>query len=138
MSKPLDVTGVEHTGMLVNESESLATWYKELFGAVEVSRSEGSPPIVFLSFGGGSLLELVPAKESDWATPSDHVHLCLAVAELNQAVGRLRGHDILLEKPVFEAYDGSRVAFFRDPEGNLLQLVERVAESAVHAAVFGE
>lgn len=133
----IDVNGIEHTGMLVNNTALLARWYTELFGATEVSRSESDPPIIFLGFGGGSLLELVPASEEKWATPTDHVHLCLSVPSLDKAVAAIRESGTALDRPVFEAYDGSRVAFFRDPEGNLLQLVQRISGSGVHAAVFG-
>lgn len=135
--KTVQVNGIEHTGMLVNDTESLAHWYEALFGAREISRSDSSPPIIFLRFGGGALLELVPASDERLGSPTDHVHLCFSVSSLDKAVDALREREISLDRPLFEAYEGSRVAFFRDPEGNLLQLVERVAGSAVHAAVFG-
>lgn len=133
----ISLNGIEHTGMLVNNTELLARWYSELFGATVVSRSGSDPAIIFLGFGGGALLELVPASEEQWATPTDHVHLCLSVPSLDRAVAGLRESGTALDRPVFKAYDGSRVAFFRDPEGNLLQLVERVSGSEVHDAVFG-
>jgi catechol 2,3-dioxygenase-like lactoylglutathione lyase family enzyme len=137
MSARIAVEGVEHTGLLVKESEALGNWYTELFGATEVSRSGSEPPILFLAFGGGALLELVPASEERLSVPTDHVHLCFSVPSLDDALEALRDNGTPLDRPVFEAYDGSRVAFFRDPEGNLLQIVERVAGSDVHGAVFG-
>lgn len=127
MSRPLEVAGVEHTGMIVRDSQGLADWYSRVLGARVVSRSDDSPPIIFLSFGGASLLELIPADGPDAPRkPSDHVHFCLAVEDLEKAVAALAALEISLERPVFLAYDGSPVAFFRDPEGNLLQLVQRV------------
>ena len=127
MSRPLEVAGVEHTGMIVRDTQGLADWYSRVLGASVVSRSDESPPIIFLSFGGASLLELIPAGGPDAPTvPSDHVHFCLAVENLEKAVADLAALEISLDRPVFLAYDGSPVAFFRDPEGNLLQLVQRV------------
>lgn len=127
MSVPIPVLGYEHTGILFKNTEAMATWYCYNFGAEEVSRSEGTDPIIFLSFGKSSLLELVPAKNSSNVEPSDHCHFSLSVENLASAVKNLESIGITLEKPVFKAYDGSPVAFFRDPESNLIQFVERVS-----------
>lgn len=127
MSVAVPVLGYEHTGVFYKDTEAAAAWYIRHFGAREVSRSAGAPPIIFLSFGGASLLEMVPAGDQPEAEPSDHAHLSLAVKNLKDAVAGLEEAGISLVKPVFEAYEGSPVAFFRDPEGNLVQLVERVS-----------
>jgi len=146
MSDPVSVLGVEHTGIAVPDPAELARWYREILGAVEVSRSADDPPVLFLSFGGGALLELIPAKPdtsvlADASTRDagrDRVHLCFSVENIETAVELLRHRGIELEKPVFNAYDGSQVAFFRDPAGNLLQLVQRVPASGIHAEVYGQ
>ncbi|MDA3951648.1 MAG: VOC family protein [Spirochaeta sp.] len=134
MSAAVSVIGVEHTGVMVPDPPALARWYRETLGAVEISRSTDDPPVMFLSFGGGALLELIPAKGD---ADRDHVHLCLSVDNMDAAVGALAAHGVALEKPVFTAYEGSAVAFFRDPAGNLLQLVQRVPNSGIHAEVYG-
>ena len=129
--------GLEHVGLAARDPEALATWYADVLDAQEVSRSGGEAPIIFLSFGGGALLELVPAAAEDLAAADlQRGHICWGVSSLETALEELTARGIQLDREVFAAYDGSRVAFFRDPEGNLLQLVERVAESDVHAAVF--
>lgn len=127
MSVTIPVLGYEHTGVHFKDTEAAAVWYRNNFGAEEVSRSEGTDPIIFLSFGESSLLELIPSKDSEILKPSDHCHLSLAVENLDAAVKGLESIDIELEKPIFKAYEGSPVAFFRDPEDNLIQLVERVS-----------
>lgn len=145
MSAAVKVTGVEHTGVIVSDPSALARWYRETLGAVEISRSGDDPPVVFLSFGGGALLELIPAKPDASASGKgtavasgrDHVHLCFSVDDMDAAVDGLGTHGVSLEKAVFTAYEGSAVAFFRDPAGNLLQLVQRVPDSGIHAEVYG-
>ncbi len=136
----VSVRGVEHTGMKVRDTEKLAKWYREVFGAREVSRSEGESPIIFLSFGRASLLELIPGGDGvdNTVDSDDRVHLCFAVEDLESALQGLADRGIELEKPVFQAYDGSSVAFFRDVEGHVLQFVQRIPGSAVSAAAFGE
>ena len=137
MSVP-GVNGIEHTGIVAMDTVDLSRWYLELFKGREVSRSEGDRPVIFLSFGQGALLELIPAPEEGGPPATDHVHLCFSVSSLNAAVAGLEERGIALDRPVFEAYEGSSVAFFRDPEGNLLQLVQRVPGSGVHKSVFGD
>ena len=132
----VQTTGVEHTGFIVNDTEKLASWYVATFGAQEISRSGDQPPIIFLSFGRAALIELIPAANPSAAKSSDHVHLCLSVSDISSALTSLEADGIRLDREPFDAYDGSRVAFLRDPEGNLVQLVQRVDGSAVHRAVF--
>jgi len=127
MSKVIPVLGYEHTGIFFKNTENMAEWYCDNFGAKEVSRSDSKNPIIFISFGNSSLLELVPANDSPNSEPDDHCHFSLAVKNLESAIKGLESIGIQLDKPVFKAYDGSPVAFFRDPEGNLIQLVERIS-----------
>lgn len=131
MSGHMEVRGLEHIGLAARDTIALARWYCDLFGAEVVSRSSDTPPIQFLALNSGSLIELVPA--GDAPAGCDHVHLAFGVDDLPAAVDRLEAAGGRLERPVFTAYDGSPVAFFRDPEGNLLQLVERHSSLAPKA-----
>lgn len=137
MSSPIGVYGIEHVGVVARDTEALATWYKETLGAVEVSRGTDEPTVIFLRFGGGALIELVPAGEASAVQPSDHVHVCFSVRDIEAAERGLGERGVVLERSIFTVYEGSRVAFFRDPEGNLLQLAERVADSPIDDAVYG-
>lgn len=137
MSDAVSVMGIEHTGIATADPEALAQWYRTTLGGLEISRSSDNPPVVFLSFGGGALLELIPAKSGAKDLQQDNVHLCFSVDNVDAAVDALARTGTALEKPVFAAYEGSPVAFFRDPAGNLLQLVQRVPGSEVHREVYG-
>lgn len=131
------VRGIEHVGLLARDPVALAAWYRATFGATVVSRSGDDPPVLFLGFGAAALLELIPTTDTRLSQPSDHVHLCLTVASLDSALVRLRDAGIAPVREPFAAYDGSMVAFLADPEGNAVQLVERVAGSAIHRTVYG-
>lgn len=134
----MSVFGLEHIGLLARDTESLATWYRDRFDGTEVSRSDDPVPVIFLAFGGGALLELVPAGDGDpGEVAAQRTHVCWGVGDLPSAVAEMEAQGVPLDRPVFTAYDGSAVAFFRDPEGNLVQLVERVAGSGIHSSAFG-
>lgn len=132
--------GQEHVGIIVHDTGALAEWYRTTFGAHEISRSSDDNPIVFLSFGEGSLVELIPGPgRSDRSdTEKDRVHLCLTVENIHESVETLRNAGVVIDRDVFLAYDDSPVAFVRDPEGHLVQIVTRVNGSAIHAAVFND
>lgn len=136
MSAVLETRGLEHIGLFAHDTVGLAQWYITVFGATEVSRSPESAPIVFLSFGNGSLIELIPASPPP-AGEKDHVHICFVVDDIHAAVAALRKQEIELTKEIFRAYDETEVAFFHDPEGNLIQLAERPKTSPIRKAVFG-
>jgi len=136
MENSIRTNGIEHIGMLVQDTEALAAWYCNLFGASEVSRSKDDMPIIFLSFGYGALIELVPTSDNVIEEVRGHIHISFSVDDIAAAAEVLSRKGTALDRPIFEAYDGSKVAFFRDPEGNLVQLVERVAGSSIHAKVF--
>lgn len=129
------VTGLEHIGLVTPDTESLADWYALHFGARRVSASSASPPIIFVSFGGGALVELIPGDDSE--RPSERVHLCLTVADVTVAISQLTAAGVELAREPFAAYDGSEVAFVRDPAGHLVQVVARTAGSEIHSAVYG-
>ncbi len=136
MSVMVKTSGVEHIGLFAQDTIGLARWYMAVFGATEVSRSADSKPIIFLSFQEGSLIELIPVS-SPPAGEKEFVHVCFAVEDLQEAIAALHDNDVKLSKDVFEAYDHTPVAFFHDPEGNLVQLAQRPLTSPITAAVFG-
>ncbi|MFP4212466.1 MAG: VOC family protein [Alkalispirochaeta sp.] len=130
----IPVRGLEHIGIRTRDTRTLSRWYGEVFGAKIVSTDDGDPAIYFLSFGGGGLVELIPDIA---ATATDDVHLCLSVDDIDGQVNALRSMGVDVVRQPFTAYEGSVTAFFRDPAGNLVQLVERVVASAIDAVVYG-
>lgn len=134
----VETKGQEHVGIIVHDTVALSQWYRVTFGAREISRNADDIPIVFLTFGGGSLVEFIPQGEMRDVSEAEkgRVHLCLTVDNVHESLEALRGAGIVVERDVFLAYDDSPVAFIRDPEGHLVQLVTRVKGSSIHAAVF--
>jgi glyoxylase I family protein len=56
-------------------------------------------------------------------------HLALRVDSLEKAKTALQERGVVFTDPIKPAGGGGRVLFFKDPEGNLLHLVERPAGS---------
>lgn len=120
---------VEHVGIYACNSAALAEWYVSAVGLKEVRRieKEGRPPVVFLKGEQGAVLEILPTDaapaERDLKRPG-FTHLGILVADLGEEQERLAGLGIELWG-VRDTSNGWRIGYFNDPEGNILELIQR-------------
>jgi catechol 2,3-dioxygenase-like lactoylglutathione lyase family enzyme len=107
----------------ISEAEA---FYRDVLGLVLVTKSDGA--LVFDV--GGSDLRVSPVPST---TPSEHTVLGFSVPDVDAVVDSLIAKGVVLER--FEGFphgangvlttpDGSNVAWFRDPDGNLLSVVQ--------------
>ena len=126
---------VEHVGLAARDPVALSEWYQRALGGELFFRCEngGRPPTVFVRLAGGLTLEIYPANRSG-GEASDNLspgwrHLALQVPSIASARAGLEARGVSIVEPVKPAGGGGQVLFFADPEGNLLHLVERPADS---------
>lgn len=130
---------VEHLGFAATDPAALADWYKRVLGGREAWRNDLQRPAVFVELPGGCLLEIYPAASTaPDATGTNSVagfrHLALRVGSIEAARDHLASLGVAFTETPKPAGGGGRVLFFRDPEGNLLHLVERpTGEPLSHA-----
>ena len=102
------------------------TFYSDILGLPLRTRSLGT----LIYDVGGTALRVSPVQSN---RPSDHTVLGFAVADIDSIIQSLQERGVRLERfPVFphdevgvvRTPDGSRVAWFRDPDGNLLSVVQ--------------
>ena len=102
------------------------SFYRDVLGLELSHKSDGA--LVFNV--GGSDLRVSPVPST---TPSEHTMLGFAVSDVNSTIGLLADKGVDFE--TFEGFShdangaldtphGSRVAWFRDPDGNLLSVVQ--------------
>ena len=120
---------VEHVGIYARDSGALAEWYARTLELREIRRieKEGRPPIVFLQGDRGAVIEILPTD----AAPSDQnldspgfTHLGIVVEDLVVQGERLADLGVQLWG-VRDTSNGWKIAYFNDPEGNILELVQR-------------
>lgn len=115
--------GIEHTAIATKDPEALAGWYERNLEMPIVHRYGGN---VFVRATDGTMLELIPAEgspvETGMRTPGIR-HLAIRVDDFDAGVADLRGKGI----EIFEFVEAgpNRLAFFRDPEENILHLIHR-------------
>ncbi|HKT03274.1 MAG TPA: VOC family protein [Rugosimonospora sp.] len=129
----------DHVGINVRDLDAAAGWYAAAFGLsreFEVTLDAFALSIVMLRSPDGYRIELLhrPGSEPGLraADPPAAVltegygHVALAVADLDAGYARLLelgAGPVMAPRPSPEP--GVRMAFVRDPEGNLVELVER-------------
>ena len=101
-------------------------FYSQVLGLPMKSRSHGA---LVYSVGGGDLrVSPVPSTQ-----PSAHTVLGFAVSDIRTVVDTLAARAVILERfagfrhdplGILTMPDGAQVAWFRDPDGNLLSIVQ--------------
>ena len=101
-------------------------FYSDVLGLSIKDRSDGA----LVYDVGGSDLRVSPVPSTK---PSEHTVLGFAVADVSSVVTALSEKGIMFERfagfphgpdGIFVTPDNSRVAWFRDPDGNLLSVVQ--------------
>lgn len=126
MNKSLP-TGVDHIAVAAEDVDALATWYCNVLGYTKYYRHD--KPVWILQAPDTSILEIMPKdenrrpKRSTW-TPG-WSHLALRVNNIQEAIDYLDTMNVNWGGELTEAIGGGLVRSFYDPEGNMLQIVER-------------
>lgn len=119
--------GIDHPAIAADDVETLSKWYCEVLGYEVFFRTE--KPIYIIKAPDGTFIEVMPKDENPrpnrtTCTPS-WSHLALRVSDMDAAMAALDRHGVAWEGAEFEAVGGGRIRNFTDPEGNLLQIVQR-------------
>jgi glyoxylase I family protein len=126
---------VEHLGLPARDPRALRDWYVRMLGARLVFSNDQTPPAFFLALPGGILIEIYGGGFSLPVTSDNKLngwrHVALRVDSVAAAKTELEQRGLKFTEEAKPAGGGGRVLFFQDPEGNLLHLVERTADSIV-------
>ncbi|MBI3910267.1 MAG: VOC family protein [Armatimonadetes bacterium] len=121
---------MDHVAIACRDPEALARWYCEVLGLRIVFDSGQRPPTYLVGGSHGSLIEIMPDNGSNRAQRGHLLepgfsHVAFRVADFEAAYAALRRADVRSLTEARPAAGGGKIAFFEDPEGNLLQIVWR-------------
>ncbi len=125
-----------HTSIRTSNIERSINFYKRFLGLTLVSRRElqqNDAEIAFLRDpqAKGATLELTFYRNQKKFSQSDYEdrvfdHLAFEVKDMNQTVEAMRKEKVTITDEPFKLNStGSLIAFIEDPDGTLIELIER-------------
>ncbi len=124
------IIGIDHPALAAEDVDRLSDWYCDVLGYEKVVRHD--KPVWILRAPDRTLLEVMPRDETPrpvrttW-TPG-WSHLALRVDDFDAAAAELERKGVEWSGDETGAIGGGRVRNFLDPEGNMLQILERPPE----------
>ena len=126
----MTISGIEHIAVVCKDTTKLSKWYAQTLGFVEVHNNKKTPPTILLKAQNGIMIELVPSegkprikteeKDEGWR------HLAILVANFDQTIVDLSKKGVEWVGEVKVSSSGtSKARFLKDPEGNLVHIIER-------------
>jgi catechol 2,3-dioxygenase-like lactoylglutathione lyase family enzyme len=118
---------IEHVALFAADPASLKDFYIREFGLrVVLDNGQGNPPGYFLADEADMALEIIgrPAETSP-VNPRYVCHVCFVVEDVDQRRAELEAVGMVFEEDTVVANGSMTTAFFRDPEGNRIQIVKR-------------
>lgn len=125
---------IDHAAIACNNVDALREWYERVLG-FEVrfrkppSRPAGQPAYLVGPRGSAVAIELMGEDGSKRPERGSHSpglsHLAFRVEDFPLWEALLSERGVAWTGPAGEALGGGRVRSFLDPEGNMLQIVER-------------
>ena len=123
---------IEHLGLPARDPAALKEWYVRTLEATVALSNNGAAPFM-LRLPPGTLIEIYAGDLALPETANNKLngwrHVALRVDSLAEAQVALERRGVRFTETVKPAAGGGAVLFFQDPEGNLLHLVERPADS---------
>ena len=130
---------VHHTSLSVADLDAQQAWYQRVLGLTEVVErfqlDEPAVRTVVLRSSSGVRLELIErsgaARERPFADPLDAAatlgfgHWALSVRDLDASYAAITAAGAASVWPPADAVEpGARFAYVKDPEGNLIELIQ--------------
>jgi catechol 2,3-dioxygenase-like lactoylglutathione lyase family enzyme len=134
----MSMVSFDHIGLSVADLDRQSRFYVEVFGFRETHRTEipdANIRIALLNGPGGASVEFTERAGSapqQFADPIEgagiqgYFHWALTVNDLDAAVAAAVAHGArALSQPALARRPGIRFAYVADPEGNLIELLQR-------------
>jgi len=125
------IKDLDHLALVTTDVERAARFFVDLLGFKESGRLENtshSGTIVFVSLGGTQIELFGTGQAGAAAGAGDAVgfkHLALLVDDIDAEYERLKAAGVEFPMVPTTVESGLRIAFFKDPDGNALELMQR-------------
>ena len=121
------VTGIEHVAIASPDPLRLARWYVEHLDFL-INYQSAHSKTVFIKAADGSMVEII--ESAPGTAPAEGMsaaglrHVALTVADFPAVYARLKEKGVRFLTDA-QTNNGNSLAFFTDPDGNILHLLHR-------------
>jgi glyoxylase I family protein len=120
-------TGIDHPAIAAADVETLTQWYCNVLGYTVYAKTD--KPVYIIEALDGTYIEIMPKDETERPNRTINTpgwsHLAFRVSDIDVAIATLDKQGVEWAGLEFEAAGGGRIRNFTDPEGNVLQIVQR-------------
>ena len=125
----LNLQGVHHTGLTVSNLDDAIAWYGEHLGLKTLEArwrvEHAGMEVAYLCDGHGHRVELFEREDASKLPPVGRDHLAFTVADIEAEVKKLEDAGVeITVRPSHVDAASLTYAFFADPDGNKLELVQ--------------
>ena len=121
------VTGIEHVAIASPDPLRLARWYVEHLGFL-INYQSAHSKTVFIKAADGSMVEIIESAPDTVPAESMNAaglrHLALTVTDFPSVYAGLKEQGVRFLTDA-KTTNGNSLAFFADPDGNILHLLHR-------------
>lgn len=124
----MQITGTHHVALITDNFERLRSFYVDLLGLPVIGGFPGGK-IIFIGVGD-TAIELI-AREARPAASGGWDHFAFQVADTDATYAELAERGVVFHiepKSVPPEAPSVRIAFFKDPDGNVLELVQPLGQ----------
>jgi catechol 2,3-dioxygenase-like lactoylglutathione lyase family enzyme len=115
--------GNNHAAVRVRDLEGLERFYTEVVGMKIVSQRRNTAGVPDATFFTG--LQLLRFPDADVSNKGVLDHVGINVANMDEIVAHLAQNGVGLVGEIGRPGPTVRTCFFKDPEGNMIELIER-------------
>ncbi|RUL87616.1 VOC family protein [Tautonia sociabilis] len=118
---------IEHVALFAADPHALKEFYIDAFGLrLVLDNSKATPPGYFLADDAGVAVELIGRPEGIEAGDTRYMcHIAFLVDDVAASRAELEAKGVVFEQDTAVDNESMTTAFFRDPEGNRLQIIKR-------------
>lgn len=125
----LHIQGVHHTGLTVSNLDDAIAWYGEHLGLTTLEARWTMPDrgveIAYLRGPSGVRVELFQWQDTSAMPAVGRDHLAFTVSDMAAEIAKLEAAGVeITVRPAHLAAASLTYAFFADPDGNKLELVQ--------------
>lgn len=121
-------SSIEHVALFADDLEASRDFFMRVFGMrVVLDNSKAPVRGYFLASEGGSILEVIERPKGESNANQRYVcHVAFSVDDVAAARRVIEAEGLVFETDTVVDTPEFQTAFFRDPEGNRLQILKRL------------